>query len=304
LKETIRIVVLVSAAAGCLFADASYSETVQYQGGTLVEMLRGMANGPMAKMMGGRIGQAFQDQTYTIYLKGNKMARIGNLNSIITDLDAGTITNIDNMKKTYNVTTFEEMKQTAAEMQKRMKTGDTKLDFDVKVDKTGNTKTIEGQLATEYVMTLTAKDAGAGKEAGAGMKVVSHVWLVPTEPGSSEIRAYYTKIASQYKDAIGAAGGPMMAGASRGMAAASAQLANLDGVSVENHMEVSGIASPMGPMAPQGGDPNAPALIMATQNKAYSKAPVDDSKFAVPEGYQKVDRQMRPRRGRPQQDPQ
>ncbi len=304
MKATIRTAVLVSAAAGCLLADASYSETVKYEGGTLVEMLRGMANGPMGKMMGGRMGQAFQDQTYTVYLKGNKMARIGSINSTITDLDAGTITNIDNTKKTYSVTTFEEMKQATAEMQKRMKTGDMNLDFDVKVDKTGNTKTIDGQTATEYLMTLTAKDAGSGKEAGAGMKVVSHVWMVPTEPGASEIRAYYKKIASQYKDALGGGGGPMMGGASRGMAAASAQLANMDGVSVENHMEVSGISSPMGPMAQQGGDPNAPALIMATQNKSYSGAAVDDSKFAVPEGYQKVDRQMGPRRGRPQQDPQ
>src|ERR1035437_4569485 len=101
LKATIRIAVLTSAAVSCLFADASYSETVRYEGGSLVDMIRGMANGPMGKMMGGRMGQAFQDQTYAVYVKGNKMARIGPLTSTITDLDAGTMTNIDNMKKTY-----------------------------------------------------------------------------------------------------------------------------------------------------------------------------------------------------------
>ena len=289
MKETIRIAVLSGAAASCLFADASYSETVRFEGGSLVEMMRGVANGPMGKMM----GQAFQDQTFAVYVKGNKMARIGTLTSTITDLDAGTMTNINHTKKTYTVTTFEEMKQ----MQSRMKSGDTNVDFNIKVDKTGNTKKIDGQAATEYLMTMTAKDAGAG----GGMKVVSNVWLVPSEPGADEVRAFYKKVAAQYKDALTGGGSPMMGGAMKGMAAASAQLTTMDGVAVETHMQVSGVASPMGPMAQQGGDPNAPAMIMATENKNYSNAAVDDAKFAIPEGYQKVERGMG--RGRPPQAP-
>jgi hypothetical protein len=288
LKAIIRVAALASAAACCLFADASYSETVHYEGGSLIEMMRGMASGPMGKMMGDRMGQAFQDQTYAVYLKGNKMARIGPLTSTITDLDAGTMTSINNTKKTYTVTTFEEMKQAGAEMQKRMKGGDANLDFNIKVDKTGNKKTIDGQTATEYLMTMTAKETS---EAG-GMKVVSHVWMVPAEPGADEIRAYYKKVSAQYKDALGGVGNPMMGGAMKGLSAASAQLATMDGVAVETHMEMSGIASPMGPMAQQSGDPNTPALIMGTQNKNYSKVGVDDAKFSVPEGYQKVDRSM------------
>ena len=290
MKATIRIAILAAAAVSCLFADASYSETVRFEGGSLVEMMRGMANGPMGKMM----SQAFQDQTYAIYVKGNKMARIGSLTSTITDLDAGTMTNINHTKKTYTVTTFEEMKQMQAQMQSRMKSGDTNLDFDIKVDKTGNTKKIDGETATEYLMTMTAKDAGSG----GGMKVVSHVWLVPSEPGADEIRAFSKKVAAQYKDALTGGGGPMMGGWMKGMAAASAQLTTMDGVAVETHMQVSGVASPMGPMAQQGGDPNAPAMIMATENKNYANAAVDDAKFSIPEGYQKAERNTGPRRER------
>jgi len=216
------------------------------------------------------------------------MARIGPQTSTITDLDAGTMTTINNTKKTYTVTTFEEMKARAAEMPKRIKSGDTNVDFDAKVDKTGKSKQIDGQTATEYLMTMSAKDAGAG----GGMKVVSHVWLVPSEPGADEVRAFYKKVATQYKEALGGGGNPMMGGAMRGMAAANAQLTTLDGIAVETHMQVSGVSSPMGPMAQQGGDPNAPALIMTTQNKNYSSGGVDDAKFSVPEGYQKVDRGM------------
>ena len=294
MKAAIRIGILAAAAVSCLLADASYSETVRFEGGSLVEMMRGMANGPMGKMM----GQAFQDQTFAVYVKGNKMARIGSLTSTITDLDAGTMTNINNTRKTYTVTTFEEMKQTAAEMQKRMKGGDTNVDFDIKVDKTGNTKKIDGQNATEYLMTMTAKDAGSS----GGMKVVSHVWLVPSEPGADEVRAFYKKMAAQYKDALGGSGNPMMGGAMKGLSAANAHLATMDGVAVETHMEVSGVASPMGPMAQQGGDPNAPAMIMGTSNKDYASGAVDDATFLPPAGYQKVDRNMGPRRGRPPQD--
>ncbi len=293
MKSPIRIVILAAAAVSCLLADASYSETVRFEGGTLVEMLRGMANGPMGKT----IGQAFQDQTYAVYVKGNKMARIGSLTSNITDLDAGTMTNINHSKKTYTVTTFEEMKQMQAQMQTRMKSGDTNLDFDIKVDKTGNTKKIDGQTATEYLMTMTAKDAGSSD----GMKVVSHVWMVPSEPGADEVRAFQKKMAAQYKDALSGGANPMMGGAMKGLAAATAHLASMDGVAVETHMQVSGVASPMGPMAQQGGDPNAPAMIMGTENKNYASGAVDAAKFAVPEGYQKVERGAG-RRGRPQQD--
>jgi hypothetical protein len=133
------------------------------------------------------------------------------------------------------------------------------------------------------------------------MKVVSHVWMVPSEPGADEVRAFQKKMAAQYKDALSGGANPMMGGAMKGLAAATAHLASMDGVAVETHMQVSGVASPMGPMAQQGGDPNAPAMIMGTENKNYASGAVDAAKFAVPEGYQKVERGAG-RRGRPSQD--
>ncbi len=295
MKAPIRIVILAATAVSCLLADASFSETVRFEGGALVDMIRGMANGPMGKTA----GQAFQDQTYAVYVKGNKMARIGPNTSSITDLDAGNITNINHTKKTYYVTTFEEMKQMQAQASGRMKGSDANLDFDIKVDKTGNTKKIDGQTATEYLLTMTAKDAGGP---GGGMKIVSYVWMVPSEPGSAEIRAFFKKLSAQYRDAFAGGGNPMMGGMMKGLAAANAHLATMDGVAVETHMEVSGGASPMGPMAPQGGDPNAPAMIMGNETKNYASGPVDDAKFAIPDGYQKVDRGMGRRGGRPPQD--
>ena len=280
MKTAMKVGVLATAAVCCAFADASYSETVHYEGGSLVEMMHNMANGPMGRMA----GQAFQDQTFAVYVKGNKMARIGTNTSTITDLDAGTITNINNLRKTYTVISFDEMKQ----MQGRMRGGDTNVDFNVKVDKTGKTKEIDGQTATEYVISMTAKDSGSE----GGMKINSHVWLIPSEPGAVEVRAFYKKMATQNKSALGGGGGPMMSGASQGLAAAAAQLAAMDGVAVETHMEMSGISMPMGPMAQGAGDPNAPALIMATQNSSYATGAVDDSKFAIPAGYKKTERGM------------
>ncbi len=179
-----------------------------------------------------------------------------------------------------------------------MKGSDANLNFDIKSDRTGNTKKIDGQTATEYLMTMTAKDTSGPS---GGMKVVSHVWMVPSEPGAPEIRAFLKKLSAQYKDAFASGGNPMMGGMMKGLSAANAHLATMDGVAVETHMEVSGVASPMGPMAPQGSDPNAPAMIMGNENKNYASGPVDDSKFLVPDGYQKVERGAG-RRGRPSQD--
>ena len=93
----------------------------------------------------------------------------------------------------------------------------------------------------------------------------------------------------------------MMGGAMKGSPQRPPNSTAMDGVAVETHMQVSGVASPMGPMAQQGGDPNAPAMIMGTENKNYASGAVDAAKFAVPEGYQKVERGAG-RRGRPQQD--
>jgi hypothetical protein len=146
-----------------------------------------------------------------------------------------------------------------------------------------NTKTIDGQTATETLSTLTATSPDAN---GATMVVHSDYWTVPDEPGANDIREFHRKLAARYQGVLG--GNPMMGAASKGISAAMVESMKGGGYPVQMKMEISGVSSPMaGMMGGSGGgsDPNAPFLVMESQYSNFAAGSVDDSKFAVPDGY-------------------
>jgi hypothetical protein len=287
-----RAALLAALGVTSLLADASFDESVRFTGGSVLEMMRNLASSPIGKLTGGRMGNAFQDQNYNVYLKGSKMARIGGTTSSITDLDAGTITTIDNNKHTYSVMTFDEMKEMMERMQQRASRGQNApdLQFDVKVNPTGNTKTIDGKTAKEFILTMTATQSGAN----GAMTVKSDLWTVPDQPGSQEWRDYYKKLSTKYQGSIGGFN-PMMGGASKGLAAAMSESMKLEGYPILNTTEVSGVASPMGPMGGgDNGNSSGPFIQIETHSSNFSTASVDDSKFVVPADY----KQTKPRGAR------
>jgi hypothetical protein len=274
-----QLFIVTALASAALLADASYSETTRFTGGTLVDMMRNMAASPMGRFAGRGMGNAFRDQHSTVFIKGSKMARIGEASSMIIDVDAGTITSIQNEPHTYSVMTFDQMQRSMNRAQHGQPAGDIK--FDIKVQPTGNTKSIDGQTATETLATLTAISPDAN---GATMVVHSDYWGVPDEPGANDIREFYRKLAAKYQGALG--GNPMMGAASKGISAAMMESMK-GGYPVQMKTEISGVSSPMAAMMGRsgGGDPNAPFLVMESQYSNFSSGSVDDSKFTVPDGY-------------------
>lgn len=290
--QTLSRTALIGAlAAGCALGDVTFDQTVKFTGGSMVEMMRRMANNPMLGRKGGGFAAAFQDQTYSVYIKGSKMARIGSANASIIDLNAGTITTINNERHTYSTQTFDEMRARMQEAQQRMNHGQPVADtqFDVKVDRTGQTRTIDGRDATETVLTLTAKSDGAKGQMV--VKVVS--WLVSADAAMHEAGDFYKKLAQQFAYAF--AGSPGLGSAGSGIAAAYREMMKLDGYPLLSEISISGMTTPMGVMG--GGDPNAPMITTETQSSHFAIGPVDDSKFTVPAGY--TQEQGRPG-GRPQ----
>jgi len=288
----LRIGLLAGLAASWLLADVSYEQTTKFTGGSLIEMTKKMASMPMiGRMGGGALKQAYEDQHFNIYLKGNKEARLGPSFSTIYDLDAGTMTSINNTKQTYSTETFDEMRERMEEMQKRMNRGSGQggdIDFDVKADKTGNTRTINGEEASETVMTMTAKQAGANGQ----MVVKVHAWLVPLTPATQELIDFQKRLAAKFTYALGGFS-PTMGAAGGGLAAAMKELGKQDGYPVLTDMEVSGLTSGGGPMAALGGgnsDPNAPLIQTEMQSSNFATGPVDDAKFSVPAGYKEEKR--------------
>jgi hypothetical protein len=294
MKIAVLVSIMFLAWTGCVLGDVSYEESVRYAGGSLIEMMRSMSNGAMGKMMGGRMGKALQDQTYKVFLKGNKMARVSASTSMIFDLDAGTLTTVDTEKKSYATASFDDINRRMQEMQQRLaKNGSqpSEIRFTSKVEPTGKTRTIDGKDAKEYLMTITA----AGQQAG--MRVKSDLWAVPSVEGMEELRSFERKMAAKLANMNGF--NPMMGNASSGLNELNKETLKIDGFPVTQEVAISGVESPMSPMMAMrnGGqenkDPNAPFLIMNMESKSFSGGPVSDSVFEIPAGYKEQKRSER-----------
>jgi hypothetical protein len=197
----LRFWLAAGVAVSLLSAEVTFQQATKFKGGALIDMVKRMASMPLVgRMAGGSMKQAFEDQDYTVFVKGNKMARIGPRFSTIYDLDAGTVTTINNDKQSYSTETFDEISARVADMQKRMNRGQgTDIQFDVKVEKTGNTQTIDGEKATETVLVLTAKQPSSEGQ----MVVTTHIWLVPLNPLRQEVRDFQKHLAEKLSSALG-----------------------------------------------------------------------------------------------------
>jgi hypothetical protein len=292
MHKSIRISLIASIAACGLLGDVTYHQTTKFTGGSLVEAMKKMASIPlMGRMGGGAMKTAFADQQHDVYIKGNKMASIGPLTSILYDLDAGTITTINHEKSTYSTMTFDELRQQMEQVQQRMHKGaEQDIEFDMKLSDTGQTRTIDGQTATEKLLTMTAKQAGKDGQ----MVIKSHLWLAsPTAP-MNEAAEFHKKLATKAAFAMGGFS-PMMGSASTGLQAAMKQSFEQNGYPVLTETEVSGVAggasSPLGAMMGQGGgDPSAPLIQTEMQTANFVTTSVDDGRFAIPAGYKEEKR--------------
>lgn len=266
--------------ASCLLADVTYEEMTKYTGGALLDAIHAMANNPiLGRLAGGKLGNAFADHTSTVYIKGPKMAVTGSMLSVIYDLDAGTITTVDHQKRTYTVQTFQEMREQLQRAQERAARGQhPNIDFDTKVDKTGKTRNINGQTASETVLTLTAKSTDPNDRGQ--MVVKADYWLVPLGPGMQEAVDYHKRLAAKYGAVF--AGSPMLGGASAGINAALQQSLAFDGYPAITDVSVTGVSSPL---VRNSSDSNQPLIQMEIQSADFATGAVDDSKLAVPAGY-------------------
>ena len=192
------------------FADASYQSTTQITGGTLVETLQKVS------FMSHSIKDMLAPISTTTMVHGNQKAVISKDSTEITDLDGERIIHIDNLKKTYTVMTFAEMRQAFLNMSKQMdkaqaqmkqeqptqpqQPSDIKTTFDVKVNNTGATKVVNGLEAQEQIITMTMKvtatnppppSAGhpADPNAPTSMDytVTTDAWVAPDPPEIKEI---------------------------------------------------------------------------------------------------------------------
>lgn len=192
-----------------LHADFSYTETSRISGGAMLAMTRTL--GIFSKSMR-KLGEP---QVSTVYLKGNRMAHLGQESGQIWDLDSETLTEIDFANKTYSTITFAQWREALEKMleksqaqvkeaqaklkdaQAEMKESQAEVKYRFDVKETGKTKTIGGLNAREVIVTMVmdVKDKKSAQQAE--LEFMSSIWLVDSVPGYEEVNAFNARLAQK-----------------------------------------------------------------------------------------------------------
>lgn len=201
-------------------ADFKYTDTSQITGGALM----GMAN--FAAKFSKDSRAAMQPVTTTHYVKGNRLRTESSDGTVqIIDLDGRRIITIDNLKKTYSVMTFDEMK---AAMEKAQKDAQDKMQDAKKSDPQAQsaqlqvtpkitvtpgtaTRVLLGQNTTETKikmdMDMQATNNGQpaaqpstsanGQPNNVTITMTMDTFVAPMVPGYQEFGEFYKKMATE-----------------------------------------------------------------------------------------------------------
>lgn len=179
--------------------------------------------------LGGMLGKVFnlfggkaakEGTVGTTAIKGSRKATTNESSGQIIDLAEEKVYDLDMKKKTYQVTTFDELRRRmqearekaekdAAKEQGKESKEDTQphkeyeVDFDVK--ETGQKKELAGYNTREVIMTITVREKGRTLEDGGGIVMTSDSWLGPQIPAMKEVAEFEMKYWKQLQgpDAMG-----------------------------------------------------------------------------------------------------
>lgn len=165
--------------------------------------------GMLGRMIG-MFGGSDDAKPQTVAVRGNRKATLSEGSGRIVDLGEEKIYDLDARRKTYKVTTFDELRQQMKEAEEKAKkdaeeageepAGDPsapeyEIDFDVK--ETGARKAIAGHDTRQVIATVTMRQKGKTLEAGGGLVLTSDMWLAPRIAALEEIAAFDRRYAEQ-----------------------------------------------------------------------------------------------------------
>jgi hypothetical protein len=151
--------------------------------------------GMLGRMMGMFGGKAAREGVVTSNaVRGNRKAEFNDTRGRIVDLAEEKVYEIDMKKKTYEVTTFEELRRRMREAQEKAQRDaprddeareakderpekEVEVDFDVK--ETGQTRSLAGYDTRQVIMTVTVREKGRTLEDGGGLVMTADSWLGP-----------------------------------------------------------------------------------------------------------------------------
>jgi hypothetical protein len=200
---------LVGLAAGPAWAEVKTREKTHISLGGMLGKVFNLFGGKAAKE--GIVG--------TTAVKGNRKATMNESNGQIIDLAEEKVYALDMKKKTYEVTTFDELrrrmrearekaeKDAAREQGKEPEKTEPKKEYEVdfNVKETGQKKQLAGYDTREVIMTITVREKGRTLEDGGGVVMTTDSWLGPQIPALKEVAEFDIKYWKQLQgnDAMG-----------------------------------------------------------------------------------------------------
>jgi hypothetical protein len=173
--------------------------------------------GRMFSMFGGRAAKEGVESTTAV--KGNRKATFNDATGKIIDLSEEKLYDLDMKKKSYTVTTFDELRRRMREQADKTRQQAQKeepgqqqeaqkpqkeyeVDFDVK--ETGQKKQIAGYDTHQTIVTVTVREKGKTLEEGGGLVMTNDIWLGPVIPQLRESAEFDARFWKQLE-------GPQMA---------------------------------------------------------------------------------------------
>ena len=152
--------------------------------------------------------------TAVVAVKGDRKSTLIDRTGQIIDLAEEKVYDLDLRRKTYTVTTFEELRRRMeearqkAEEDARKDTGrdepaaeadpDAKqMEVDFSIENTGQQKSINGFDTTQSVMTITVREKDKTLEQGGGLVVKSDIWLAPRIAAMNEVADFDMRYAQK-----------------------------------------------------------------------------------------------------------
>jgi hypothetical protein len=245
-------VALVLALAAGLSADVKSKQKTQIK-----------FEGMLGKMFGMFAGKAAKEGVVsTVAVSGDREMTVNDQTGELIDLAAEKVYRIDFKGKTYKVQTFAEirkewedaqakMKEQAGKDQARDKSEEPQYEIEFDIQKTGQSKAINGYNCQEVVMTITMHQKGKKLEDGGGLVITADSWLGPKIPAMAEQMAFQQRYIEKLygKDAAGMARDLAQAMAmypqmKDGMARMQKESGKLDGTPILTVMKMESVQTP------------------------------------------------------------
>jgi hypothetical protein len=195
MKRLVRIAMvalpLMTLAAAPAYADVKTRDksTIKFEG-----ML-----GRMFSLFGGKAAKEGIEARTAV--NKNRKATMNDSTGNIIDLSEEKVYDLDMKKKTYTVTTFEELRRRMREAEEKAKkeaekeepgqkteaqkpTKEYEVDFDVK--DTGQKKQVAGYDTHNTIVTITVREKGKTLEEAGGIVMTNDMWLGPEIPQMKE----------------------------------------------------------------------------------------------------------------------